>query len=75
MQNIIGTKPKILYLKVRKMEKEIKEIKCDVSNCAYNKDQRKCMAGQIEVGTCGACTTDETICRTFKKCSDRDGCE
>ncbi|MBQ7579949.1 MAG: DUF1540 domain-containing protein [Clostridia bacterium] len=57
------------------MEKEIKEIRCNVSKCAYNKDSSKCMAGQIEVGTCDACTKDETRCRTFTPCSGEHGCE
>ena len=43
-------------------KKEIKEIRCNVSKCAYNKDQCKCMAGQIEVGTDSACTKEETRC-------------
>lgn len=57
------------------MEKEIKEIRCNVSKCAYNKDSSKCMAGQIEVGTCDTCTKDETRCRTFTPCSGEHGCE
>lgn len=60
------------------MEKEIKEIECNVTNCIYNKDACKCLAGHIQVGTNNACTKDETRCSTFSpvsSCKDSSCCK
>ena len=54
---------------------EIKEINCNVSNCVYNKDSKKCMAGHIEVGTNNANSKDETRCSTFKSASTESCCK
>lgn len=56
------------------MEKEIKEINCNVSNCAYNRDSCRCVAGHIEVGNSSACSKDETRCGTFKISQSCDSC-
>ena len=42
---------------------------CDVSNCAYNADGKRCHADHIQVkNTQGTCTCkDETFCSTFTK--------
>jgi len=40
-------------------------IKCTVTNCVYN-ESRKCVAGQIEVGTSDASSVEETDCLTFE---------
>lgn len=51
---------------------EIKNIKCDAQNCVYNSaEDKKCMAGEIKVGTPHASTSAETICSTFV-CSIQD---
>ena len=55
------------------MEKEIKEINCKVSNCIYNRDDHKCIAGHIDVGTNDAKTKSETRCSTFESRS-QDHC-
>ncbi|MBQ6624243.1 MAG: DUF1540 domain-containing protein [Clostridia bacterium] len=52
----------------------MKEINCNVSNCVYNKDSKKCMAGHIEVGTNNANSKDETRCSTFKSASSESCC-
>ena len=44
---------------------EICGICCHVSDCQYN-DNKKCMAGHINVGPSSATTTSETDCETFK---------
>lgn len=48
------------------MRQEIKEIRCNVTNCVYNEDGRKCMAGHIDVGPSNASTSSETLCGTFE---------
>jgi hypothetical protein len=44
-------------------------VACDVSNCAYNADGKRCHADHIQVkNTQGTCTCkDETFCSTFTK--------
>ncbi|MCL2579243.1 MAG: DUF1540 domain-containing protein [Oscillospiraceae bacterium] len=42
-------------------------IVCDVTNCAYNNDQRHCTANQIKVGPQYASSSADTICVTFKQ--------
>ncbi len=44
---------------------EICGISCQVTDCQYN-DNKKCMAGHINVGPSSATTTSETDCETFK---------
>ncbi len=44
---------------------EICGICCHVTDCKYNDDKR-CMAGHINVGPSSATTTSETDCETFK---------
>lgn len=46
-------------------EKVIHGIKCEVTDCVYNCD-KKCSAGEIQVGPQNASTTAETDCQTFK---------
>lgn len=52
------------------MEKEIKEVKCNATNCIYNQDGCKCTAGNIEVGTCNARSSTDTLCTTFQACTE-----
>lgn len=40
-------------------------INCTVSDCVHNCD-KKCTAGEINVGPQNASTTSETDCQTFK---------
>ena len=50
-------------------------VACDVSNCAYNADGKRCHADHIQVkNTQGTCTCkDETFCSTFTRfCSVPD---
>ncbi|MDF2567816.1 MAG: hypothetical protein K0R90_1272 [Oscillospiraceae bacterium] len=42
-------------------------IKCDAHNCAYNDNQRHCVAKEISVGNHFATTSDDTVCETFKQ--------
>ena len=42
-------------------------VDCDVVNCEYNKDSKKCHAKHIKVGPQSAVTTGDTVCDTFKK--------
>lgn len=45
------------------------EIKCDVTECAYNKNV-KCAASMIQVahnGVSNASNSDQTKCETFKR--------
>ena len=44
-------------------------VACDVSNCAYNADGKRCHADHIQVkNTQGTSTCkDETFCSTFTK--------
>lgn len=44
-------------------------VACDVSNCAYNADGKRCHANHIQVkNTQGTCSCkDETFCSTFTK--------
>ncbi|NLZ45740.1 MAG: DUF1540 domain-containing protein [Clostridiales bacterium] len=50
------------------MENKINGIRCDVSNCVYNRDAKECVAGKIDV--CSCCNaphcSDETACKTFQ---------
>lgn len=46
--------------------KEVKNIRCDVKNCAYHAEGCNCMAGSIEVGNQNACVCTDTICATFE---------
>ncbi len=52
------------------MEKEkIYGIKCGVSSCEYNRDDRECVAGKIDVCCCGCQSPEcsaQTECKTFK---------
>lgn len=52
------------------MEKVIKEIKCDVTNCVYHKGDCTCTAGHITVGPRSACTCSETTCNTFESATN-----
>lgn len=44
-------------------------VKCDISNCVYNRDSKECVAGKIDVCRCGCqdpnCSA-QTECKTFK---------
>lgn len=46
--------------------KEIKHIRCEVTNCMYHTKDSHCTAGEITVGTKNACCCGETACETFK---------
>ncbi len=52
------------------MEKDkVMGIKCNVSSCVYNRDNEDCVAGKIDVTTCGCSTPNccaQTECKTFK---------
>ena len=55
-------------MEVFKMEKkiaEVKDVRCDAHNCAYNDGNNTCMAGNIKVGSPTACGSQETFCSTF----------
>ncbi|HIS24479.1 MAG TPA: DUF1540 domain-containing protein [Candidatus Faeciplasma gallinarum] len=47
----------------------INGVKCSISNCIYNRDSSECVAGKIDVSSCG-CTNPncpaQTECKTFK---------
>ncbi len=50
------------------MEK-VNGIKCNVSSCVYNRDERDCVAGKIDVTCCGCAEANccaQTECKTFK---------
>ncbi len=51
-------------------EKEkVNGIKCNVSSCVYNRDERDCVAGKIDVTCCGCSEANccaQTECKTFK---------
>ncbi len=44
---------------------EVKDVRCDAHNCAYNDGNNTCMAGNIKVGSPSACGSQETFCSTF----------
>lgn len=44
-------------------------VKCGVSNCIYNRDSEECVAGSIDVCSCGCSSPNcpaQTECKTFK---------
>lgn len=41
------------------------ELKCDATNCGYNKE-KCCCRGDITVGGKCACTTEQTCCESFR---------
>ena len=47
-------------------EKHIKNVKCDVKNCAYHDGECYCTAGEIAIGPSFATSSTDTICSTFK---------
>ena len=42
-------------------------IRCGVTNCIYNEDQKYCSAKQIKVGPQFASSSADTACVTFKQ--------
>ena len=42
-------------------------ILCDVTNCVYNDDNKRCTADRIKVGPQYASSSADTICVTFKQ--------
>ena len=47
-------------------KKLIKDIVCDVQNCAYHNGKNQCYAGKISVGPHDAKSSSGTACVTFK---------
>lgn len=47
------------------MQKEIREVSCNVESCMYHTKQNKCGAGHIQVGNPSASVSKETLCATF----------
>lgn len=44
-------------------------IKCGVSSCVYNRENKECVAGKIDVCCCGCQNPEcsaQTECKTFK---------
>lgn len=44
-------------------------IKCNVSSCVYNREDKECVAGKIDVANCGCTSANccaQTECKTFK---------
>lgn len=46
--------------------KETRHIKCEVKNCVYQAPDKKCTAGEIEIGPRNATDVSETACITFE---------
>ena len=45
---------------------EVKDVKCDAHNCAYNDGKNHCTANQVSVGPMSATSSTETVCATFR---------
>lgn len=47
-------------------QNHIDGIRCDVTNCHYHHENRRCGAKEIKVGPTYASASTDTICATFK---------
>jgi hypothetical protein len=57
------------------LDKEIKGVSCEVTNCIYHDKTNNCNAGHIKVGNPRALHESETKCETFECCDEPCDCE
>ena len=50
-----------------KSRHRIKDVVCDVRNCAYHDGDNYCTASKIAVGPSFATSCTDTVCATFKQ--------